>query len=113
MGATCPSSLPNLSRAEPWQRGGAGSYPSPVRLGLVDLLRVHTNQSGIHTWWDYRAGSFRAGVCLDLILAACPAAELMQEVRVDRNERRLTAGEGKPSDHAPVIAELTAVASHR
>jgi len=26
---------------------------------------------------------------------------------VDRNERKPTAGEGKPSDHAPVIAEFT------
>jgi exodeoxyribonuclease III len=25
--------------------------------GLVDLLRVHTDQSGIHTWWDYRANA--------------------------------------------------------
>lgn len=83
--------------------------------GLVDLLRMHTEQSGIHTWWDYRAGAFHRGwgLRIDLILATRPVAELSTAVRVDRNERRPTAGEGKPSDHAPVIAEFQAIGSHR
>jgi exodeoxyribonuclease III len=83
--------------------------------GLVDLLRVHTDQSGIHTWWDYRAGAFHRGwgLRIDLILATSPLVERCIEVRVDRNERRPTAGEGKPSDHAPVIAEFQVLGSHR
>jgi exodeoxyribonuclease-3 len=83
--------------------------------GLVDLLRMHTVQPGIHTWWDYRAGAFHRGwgLRIDLILATRPVAERCVEVRIDRNERRPTAGEGKPSDHAPVIAEFTDIASHR
>jgi exonuclease III len=31
----------------------------------------------------------------------------MKSVEVDRNERRPKAGEGKPSDHAPVVVEFT------
>lgn len=83
--------------------------------GLVDLLRMQTDQPGIHTWWDYRAGAFHRGwgLRIDLILATAPLVERCVEVRVDRNERRPTAGEGKPSDHAPVIAEFQATLVHR
>ncbi|HEX6300338.1 MAG TPA: exodeoxyribonuclease III [Acidimicrobiia bacterium] len=83
--------------------------------GLVDLLRVKTVLPGFHTWWDYRAGAFHRGwgLRIDLILATRPVAELCTEVHIDRNERRPTAGEGKPSDHAPVIAELRFLGSHR
>jgi exonuclease III len=38
------------------------------------------------------------------MLATAALAERCTEVRIDRNERKPTAGEGAPSDHAPVIA---------
>jgi exodeoxyribonuclease-3 len=74
--------------------------------GLTDLLRFLTEDAGIFTWWDYRGGAFHRGLGLriDLILGTMPLASRCTDVRVDRNERRPTAGEGKPSDHAPVIA---------
>ena len=36
-----------------------------------------------------------------------PIAKRLQEVVVERDERKPTFGEGKPSDHAPVIVTLT------
>ncbi len=74
--------------------------------GLVDLFRIHTADAGHYSWWDYRAGAFhkREGLRIDLMLATQAVAERCTEVRIDRNERRPTAGEGAPSDHAPVIA---------
>ena len=36
-----------------------------------------------------------------------PVAARLDGVVVDRNERKPTAGEGKPSDHAPVVVTLT------
>ncbi|MFZ0493685.1 MAG: exodeoxyribonuclease III [Acidimicrobiia bacterium] len=77
--------------------------------GFVDLFRIHDDQPGTFTWWDYRGGALhrKLGLRIDLILGTRPLAERCTEVRVDRNERRPTAGEGKPSDHAPVIAEFT------
>lgn len=78
--------------------------------GLVDLGRVGNQDQGPFTWWDYRAGAFHRGwgLRIDLILATAPVARRLASVTVDRDERKPTAGEGKPSDHAPVLAELEA-----
>lgn len=74
--------------------------------GLTDLFRIHEPGAGHFSWWDYRAGNFhkKLGLRIDLMLATAPLAERCTEVRIDRNERRPKAGEGAPSDHAPVIA---------
>jgi exodeoxyribonuclease-3 len=76
--------------------------------GMVDLMRLHEPGPGPFTWWDYRAGAFHRGwgLRLDLALATRPVAERCTEVRVERDERKPTFGEGKPSDHAPVIVSL-------
>lgn len=74
--------------------------------GLADLFRLHVPDAGLFTWWDYRAGNFhkKLGLRIDLMLGTEPLATRCTEVRIDRNERRPTAGPGAPSDHAPVIA---------
>lgn len=74
--------------------------------GLVDLFRIHTTEGGIFSWWDYRAGAFhkRQGLRIDLILGTAPLAQRCSEVRIDREGRKPSTGEGAPSDHAPVIA---------
>jgi len=76
--------------------------------GLSDLLRLHTAEGGVHTWWDYRAGAFARGLGLriDLALGTRPVAERCLAVEVDREERKKSSGEGSPSDHAPVIVTL-------
>ena len=76
--------------------------------GLVDLFRLHEPEGGVYSWWDYRAGAFHKGwgLRIDLMLGTEPLARRCTEVRIDRNERKPTAGEGAPSDHAPVIATL-------
>jgi exonuclease III len=43
---------------------------------------------------------------MDLALGTPPVCERLVSVQVDREERKPTAGEGKLSDHAPVIVEL-------
>lgn len=70
--------------------------------GLVDALRLHHEEEGLYTWWDYRAASFRRnrGMCIDHLLLTESLAERCLDVTIDREER---AGE-KPSDHAPVTA---------
>lgn len=81
-------------------------FQSLLEWGFVDLFRSHVPDGGHYTWWDYRAGAFHRGwgLRLDMILATHSVGERCEEVRIDRNERRPTAGEGKPSDHAPLIA---------
>ena len=72
-----------------------------LSVGFIDTLRMHDQNAGVFSWWDYRELSFarNKGLRIDLIYATPPAASLCRSVNVDRDERR---GE-KPSDHAPVI----------
>jgi exodeoxyribonuclease-3 len=74
--------------------------------GLIDVVRLHHPETGLYTWWDYRAGAFHRGwgLRIDHILASAPMARRCSGALVDRKER---AGE-KPSDHAPVIATFAA-----
>lgn len=72
--------------------------------GLTDLFRERFEEDGLHTWWDYRGGSFhkRRGLRIDLLYGTAPVVERLGWVLTDRNARKGT----KPSDHAPVVAEL-------
>jgi exodeoxyribonuclease-3 len=101
--------------ADLWRGQNLASEPERERLrslfdwGLVDLGRAAAGDAPApFTFWDYTAGAFHKGwgLRLDLVLGTKPVAERLQGVEVDRNERKPTAGEGKPSDHAPVIVTL-------
>ncbi len=73
--------------------------------GIHDVFRDHHEEAELYSWWDYRDGNFhkRKGMRIDLILTSAPTAGRVRRVFVDRNARK-----GKlPSDHAPVIADLT------
>jgi exodeoxyribonuclease III len=98
-----------------WRGQNLASEPERERLrglldwGLVDLGRAAAgDEPAPFTFWDYTAGAFHKGwgLRLDLVLGTEPVAARLVRVDVDRNERKPTAGEGKPSDHAPVIATL-------
>ena len=71
--------------------------------GLVDTFRIHHDDPGVFSWWDYRGGAFHKGegMRIDLVLASSPLAARCTEVRIDRDARK---GKPTPSDHAPVIA---------
>jgi exodeoxyribonuclease-3 len=71
-------------------------------FGLEDTLRLHTQEPGLYSWWDYRQLSFpkNDGLRLDLIYATPSAARSCTAASIDRNERK---GQ-QPSDHAPVLA---------
>ncbi|MFH1131402.1 MAG: exodeoxyribonuclease III [Pseudomonadota bacterium] len=99
---------------EKWRGRVLFSEPEHQRLktlldwGLIDLLRVR-DPVGVHySWWDYRHGAFQRnwGLRIDLILGTQDIAKCCEKVEIDRAERKATTGEGKPSDHAPVIALL-------
>lgn len=73
-------------------------------LGLSDSFRLHHDQGGIFSWWDYRAAAYRRGMGLriDLILTSDALSELCTASYVDEAPRKLE----RPSDHAPVVAEF-------
>lgn len=75
------------------------------KWGLADMFRQHHDEADLYSWWDYRDGSFhkRKGLRIDLLLGSKSVQDRTHRVFVDRNARK-----GKqPSDHAPVVADLS------
>jgi len=75
-----------------------------LALGLTDL-QPRALKGEPFTYWDYRAGMFHKGMGMriDLLLLSPQLAAGVKDVYIDRDARKGT----KPSDHAPVVAELS------
>ena len=73
--------------------------------GFTDTFRLHTEDGGHYSWWDYRAGGFRRnlGLRIDHIWVSKPLAGLSVRTWIDKEPR----GWERPSDHAPVVAEFS------
>lgn len=76
--------------------------------GLLDLLRVITDKTGIHTWWPYQSDAFERGEGLrfDLALGDKSVATRLKHIWVDCSERAPVPGKRPPSDHAPLILDF-------
>jgi len=76
-----------------------------MKWGFVDVFRMHCNQPGRYTFWDYRLpNSFKRnlGWRLDHIMATKPLAEKCSACYIDKEPRT----KDKPSDHTPIVAEF-------
>jgi exodeoxyribonuclease III len=73
-------------------------------LGLHDSFRLHNNEDGQFSWWDYRAAGFRRnlGLRIDLVLISDALRSACKGAGIDREPRTWD----RPSDHAPVWVEL-------
>ena len=73
--------------------------------GLVDAFRLHRQEEGRFSWWDYRAGMFHRneGMRIDLLYVTRSVAERVVWAEIDREARK---GKPTPSDHAPVVVDL-------
>jgi exodeoxyribonuclease III len=77
-----------------------------LEAGLVDAYRhVHPEPEVGFTWWDYRQGHFhrKMGLRIDALLMTPDLAGRVVECGIDRGFRKGP----KPSDHAPLLAELS------
>lgn len=83
-----------------------GAWRALVALGLQDSFRLFEQPEKTFSWWDYRRMGFRrnAGLRIDHILLSAPLAQACTGASIDKAPRRLE----RPSDHAPVLAELRA-----
>jgi len=82
--------------------GERAAFQDLCSVGLVDTLRLHHNEPGLFTWWDYRMLAFpkNRGLRIDAVLASKPLADVCVDAGIDRDVRK-----GKePSDHAPIWA---------
>jgi exodeoxyribonuclease-3 len=75
-----------------------------LEIGLQDSFRLFEQPERSYTWWDYRMRAFRRkmGLRIDHILLSPELARLCTGCTIDVEPRRAE----RPSDHAPVIAEL-------
>ncbi len=71
---------------------------------LVDAFRLFPQPENEFSWWDYRLAAFQRnwGLRIDHILLSPQLATGCLGCTIDKSTRRLE----RPSDHAPVIAEL-------
>jgi exodeoxyribonuclease-3 len=73
--------------------------------GLQDAFRLFEQDEKSYSWWDYRQGGFRRnlGLRIDHILLSAELASACSNCRIDKLPRAWE----RPSDHTPVVAEIT------
>lgn len=73
-------------------------------MGYRDAFRACHHEGHQYTFWDYQAGAWQKdnGIRIDHLLLSPHAADRLQACEIDR----ATRGWEKPSDHAPIWAEL-------
>jgi exodeoxyribonuclease III len=76
-----------------------------IAIGLKDAFRLFEQPERSYTWWDYRVNAFRRkmGLRIDHILLSDALAQKCAACTIDTTPRQ----HERPSDHAPVVAELT------
>jgi exodeoxyribonuclease-3 len=75
-----------------------------LALGLKDSFRLFEQPEKSFSWWDYRMLGFQKnqGLRIDHILLSQPLAERCTAAAIDRAPRKRE----RPSDHAPVFADI-------
>ena len=77
-----------------------------LALGLHDGFRLHNDEAGVFSWWDYRQAAFRRnlGLRIDLTLVSDALRGSTASAGIDRTPRTWE----RASDHAPVWVQLAA-----
>ena len=80
------------------------AFQALLDLGLHDSFRLFEQEPAIWSWWDYRMNAFkrRMGLRIDHVLISDALRPHCRSSSVDSAPRALE----RPSDHAPVIADL-------
>ncbi len=75
-----------------------------VNVGLKDAFRLFEQPEKQFSWWDYRLNAFQRGwgLRIDHILLAPSLVPKCTACVIDTSPRKLE----RPSDHAPVVADL-------
>lgn len=81
------------------------AFRTLLALGLWDSFRLFEQPEKTFSWWDYRMLGFQKnrGLRIDHILLSQPLASRCTAAGIDREMRKRE----RPSDHAPVFAELS------
>ena len=76
-----------------------------IALGMVDAFRLFDQPPKPWSWWDYRNLAFRKnqGLRIDHILVSEALRASVKSCHIDKLPRK----NERPSDHAPVVVELS------
>ncbi|PYE89762.1 exodeoxyribonuclease III [Phyllobacterium leguminum] len=74
-------------------------------LGFSDAIRSVSDAPDLYTFWDYQAGAWRRnnGIRIDHLMLSPEAADRLVSADIEKYVRAWE----KPSDHVPVVIELT------
>jgi len=80
------------------------AFKELLAAGLKDAFRLFAQPERSFTWWDYRMNAFRRkiGLRIDHVLLSDELAKACTACTIDVEPRK----NERPSDHAPVVAEL-------
>jgi exodeoxyribonuclease-3 len=80
------------------------AFQGLLALGLTDSFRLFEQPERSFSWWDYRMNAFRRklGLRIDHILVSDALRQTCTSCVIDVEPRKLE----RPSDHAPVMAEV-------
>lgn len=83
------------------------AFKALTEAGFHDAFRKFEQPENAYSWWDYRAAAFRRnrGLRIDHILCSDPLYRCLKSCKIDKEPRQLE----RPSDHAPVIAEIAGI----
>ena len=81
-----------------------GALRDLLDLGLHDGFRLHNDEGGVFSWWDYRQAAFRRdlGLRIDLTLVSDALRDATVGAGIDRTPRTWE----RASDHAPAWVQL-------
>jgi exodeoxyribonuclease-3 len=86
------------------------AFTAVVDAGFADVVRPYTPGPGVFTYWDYTQLRFprKEGMRIDFILGSPALAQRVVHAEIVRDERKPgKKGTPAPSDHAPVLVDLT------
>ncbi|MCF8505222.1 MAG: exodeoxyribonuclease III [Caulobacter sp.] len=88
-----------------FQPESRAAYRALQNLGLTDAFMQMDGSAGEYTFWDYQAGAWprNHGIRIDHALLSPQAADRLTGFEIHRDVR----GREKPSDHVPVVVELS------
>ena len=76
-----------------------------LNLGLYDAFRATDTRAEQYSFWDYQAGAWQKnnGIRIDHFLLSPALTDRLASCHIDKEPR----GWDKPSDHTPVVLELS------
>jgi exodeoxyribonuclease-3 len=85
------------------------AYQGLKNLGYTDAFDLMPPEGNRYTFWDYQAGAWpkNEGIRIDHHLLSPQAADRLFDLVIHKAARGMSHDEAKPSDHVPVVVELT------